>query len=63
MRVFKILLALIFAAGVLLPASALAGNDVDLLLILAADVSRSIDAAKFQWQRDGYAAAISDPRV
>ena len=51
----KILLALIFAAGVLLPASALAGNDVDLLLILAADVSRSIDAAKFQLQRDGYA--------
>ena len=63
MRVVKILLALILAAGVLLPASALAGNDVDLLLILAADVSRSIDAAKFQLQRDGYAAAISDPRV
>jgi hypothetical protein len=63
MRVVKILLALIVAAGVLLPATALAGNDVDLLLILAADVSRSIDAAKFQLQRDGYAAAISDPRV
>jgi len=63
MRVVKILLALMLAAGVLLPASALAGNDVDLLLILAADVSRSIDAAKFQLQRDGYAAAISDPRV
>ena len=38
-------------------------DDVDLLLVLAADVSRSIDAAKFQLQRDGYAAAISDPRV
>ncbi|MGA7430299.1 MAG: DUF1194 domain-containing protein [Xanthobacteraceae bacterium] len=63
MRVVKILLALILAAGVLLPASALAGNDVDLLLVLAADVSRSIDAAKFQLQRDGYAAAVSDPRV
>ncbi len=31
--------------------------------MLAADVSRSIDAAKFQLQRDGYAAAVSDPRV
>jgi len=31
--------------------------------VLAADVSRSVDAAKFQLQREGYAAAISDPRV
>ena len=45
------------------PAAARAGDDVDLLLVLAADVSRSIDAAKFQLQREGYAAAISDPRV
>ena len=56
-------MALILAAGALVPAPALAGDDVDLLLVLAADVSRSIDAAKFQLQRDGYAAAISDPRV
>jgi hypothetical protein len=46
----------------LLPHAARAA-DVDLLLVLAADVSRSIDAAKFQLQRDGYAAAISDSRV
>jgi Protein of unknown function (DUF1194) len=38
-------------------------TDVDLLLVLAADVSRSIDAAKFQLQRDGYASAIADVRV
>jgi len=63
MRMVKILLALILAAGALAPAPAIAGGDVDLLLVLAADVSRSIDAAKFQLQRDGYAAAISDPRV
>jgi Protein of unknown function (DUF1194) len=63
MRMVKILLALILAAAALVPAPALAGDDVDLLLVLAADVSRSIDAAKFQLQRDGYAAAISDPRV
>jgi hypothetical protein len=31
--------------------------------VLAADVSRSIDNAKFQLQREGYAAAVSDPRV
>jgi hypothetical protein len=31
--------------------------------VLAADVSRSVDSEKFQLQREGYAAAISDPRV
>lgn len=36
---------------------------VDLLLVLAADVSRSVDGQKFQLQRDGYAAAIASPRV
>jgi uncharacterized protein DUF1194 len=42
---------------------AYAAEQVDLLLVLAADVSRSVDHAKFQLQREGYAAAISDPRV
>jgi hypothetical protein len=36
---------------------------VDVLLVLAADVSRSIDDDKFQLQRKGYAQAIADPRV
>lgn len=40
-----------------------AAEPVDLLLVLAADVSRSVDGAKFKLQREGYAAAISDPRV
>jgi hypothetical protein len=40
-----------------------AGEAVDLLLVLASDVSRSVDAPKFQLQRDGYAAAFSNPRV
>ena len=40
-----------------------AAEAVDLLLVLAADVSRSVDQPKFQLQRDGYAAAITDPRV
>jgi hypothetical protein len=40
-----------------------AGDSVDLLLVLAADVSRSIDDSEFDLQRKGYAAAITDPRV
>src|SRR5215831_9372728 len=43
--------------------SARAAERVDLLLVLAADVSRSVDSQKFQLQRDGYIAALSDPRV
>src|ERR1700693_5300231 len=40
-----------------------AAEVVDLLLVLAADVSRSVDAQKFQLQREGYAAAVANPRV
>lgn len=40
-----------------------AAEPVDLLLVLAADVSRSVDGEKFKLQREGYAAAISDKRV
>jgi hypothetical protein len=36
---------------------------VDLEVILAADVSRSIDDGEFDLQRKGYAAALTDPRV
>jgi len=36
---------------------------VDLQLVLAADVSRSVDEGEFRLQREGYAAAFSDPRV
>jgi hypothetical protein len=43
--------------------SARAAEPVDLLLVLAADVSRSVDHQKFVLQREGYAAAISDARV
>jgi hypothetical protein len=44
-------------------APARAAEPVDLLLVLASDVSRSVDQAKFELQRQGYAAAISDSRV
>ena len=40
-----------------------AAEGVDLLLVLAADISRSVDEVKFQLQRSGYAAAFSDSRV
>ena len=43
--------------------AARAAEEVDLLLVLAADVSRSIDDQKFELERRGYAAALSDPRV
>jgi hypothetical protein len=38
-------------------------EQVDLLLVLAADVSRSVDHEEFQLQRHGYAAALTNPRV
>src|SRR6478736_192794 len=43
--------------------TARAAEPVDLLLVLAADVSRSVDSQKFQLQREGYAAALANPRV
>jgi hypothetical protein len=56
-----------FAATVLtvvmLALPARAAEPVDLLLVLAADVSRSVDADKFKLQREGYVAALSDKRV
>jgi hypothetical protein len=58
LRSLLVLLALISMAP-----AARAAEAVDLLLVLAVDVSRSIDQAKFQLQREGYAAAIADPRV
>jgi hypothetical protein len=63
MRLIRALSLLILAGAAALPAANAAAEDVDLLLVLAADVSRSIDSEKFQLQRDGYAAAITDPRV
>ena len=58
LRSWLVLLALISAAPMVQ-----AAEQVDLLLVLAADVSRSVDQPKFQLQRQGYAAAIADKRV
>jgi hypothetical protein len=57
-RTFLVIVLMI--AGVPL---ARAAEQVDLLLVLASDVSRSVDQKKFQLQREGYAAAMTDPRV
>jgi len=54
---------LIAVAAVVIAPLARAAEPVDLLLVLASDVSRSVDQAKFQLQREGYAAAIADKRV
>jgi hypothetical protein len=56
----------VLALGALIPIQppvAFAAEQVDLLLVLASDVSRSVDHPKFLLQREGYAAAISDPHV
>src|SRR5436189_3586806 len=62
LRSLFVLLALC-SAPFLAPPVAHAAEQVDLLLVFAADVSRSIDQPKFQLQREGYAAAIADQRV
>lgn len=62
-RLFRcIAFALVFAnAPAIAPVRA--AEPVDLLLVLAADVSRSVDSQKFQLQREGYAAAMANSRV
>ena len=61
-RLMRVALAL--AALILLSATTTrAAEQVDLLLVLSSDVSRSVDHPKFLLQREGYAAAISDPQV
>ena len=54
---------LLFVAVLSVSPATRAAEPVDLLLVLAADVSRSVDAEKFQLQREGYAAAVADRRV
>ena len=67
MRLARVWLAvsmalLALAAGALGP-PARAAQAVDVALVLAADVSRSINDGEFALQRRGYAAAIANPRV
>jgi hypothetical protein len=61
----RIAFALLLTVGPLLGRSSARADEgqVDLLLVLAADVSRSVDEAEFKLQREGFAAAIVDRRV
>jgi hypothetical protein len=45
------------------PGRARAEEPVDVALVLAVDVSRSIDEDEARLQREGYRAAVADPRV
>jgi len=61
MRRFAILaLSALFVGA---PLASRANQAVDVKIVLAADVSRSIDDGEFALQQRGYASAISDPRV
>ncbi len=68
-RPFRLFEAIAIAMGCVAPwlgAMASAGAEllpVDLELVLAVDVSGSIDAEEMQLQRDGYVAALADPEV
>jgi hypothetical protein len=62
-RAFVVATAIAAAVPVVSVTAARAAEEVDLLLVMSSDVSRSIDAPKFKLQRDGYAAAIVNPRV
>jgi hypothetical protein len=58
----RTLLATAAAATAARPALA-QGEPVDVLLVLAVDVSRSVDEDEARLQREGYRAAIADPQV
>jgi hypothetical protein len=61
--ILRITLALLALAASQLATAPARAQQVDLLLVLAADVSRSVDHQKFMLQREGYAAAVSNPQV
>jgi len=59
----KVIVALLSMALAFVSLSARAAEPVDMLLVLAADVSRSVTEPKFRLQREGAAAAITHPDV
>ena len=62
-RAMRVVVALLSLVLTLAPPAARAAEPVDLLLVLAADVSRSVTEPKFKLQREGAAAAIAHPDV
>ena len=59
----RIVVAIAALALVGIAAPARAGEAVDAVVVLAADVSRSINDDEFVLQRQGYAAAIASPKL
>lgn len=57
------LLSGLLAAPTLFARAARAAETVDVLLVLAVDVSLSISEPRFELERRGYAEALNDPRV
>ena len=64
-QIIKQLSTVLFATVVLAMSvpSVRAGEQVDLLLVLAADVSYSVNEQEFELQREGHAKAITNPHV
>jgi hypothetical protein len=63
MRRRDVLGAALAIPAILRSGSALANEPVDVELVLAVDVSRSVDAQEQELQFSGYAAAFRDPRL
>jgi len=59
----RILLAQILAAGLLAASAVHAAEEIDLALVLAVDVSRSMDTTEQKLQRDGYVNAFHHPDI
>ncbi|MFL1460896.1 DUF1194 domain-containing protein [Roseococcus sp. DSY-14] len=59
----NLLLSALAAPAVLRAGPARAAEPVDVELVLAVDVSRSVDAEEMEMQMRGYAAAFRDPRL
>jgi hypothetical protein len=65
-RRLRFLLALLLAlplAGAPAAAAPESGGPVDLALVLAVDVSESVDAGEYELQHEGIARAFEDPRL
>jgi hypothetical protein len=63
MRVLKQFLAMLGAAALLVPPALAQDIEVDLELVLAVDVSRSMDPAEQELQKAGYLAGLQHPEV
>jgi hypothetical protein len=60
---FKALVVAALMGPATLPSPARGATAVDLELVLGVDISGSVDAEEGALQRDGYVAALQDPRV